>query len=90
MVPHVRPLSHSLSMTSNETPADRYRRKLAHGRAPEDNLRRFQTLQRKAFELLQSNPQALAAFHQRNRRKRRASEVAKLFAMLRPRRSDDR
>ena len=72
-----------------DSPADRYRRKLAHRRSPEENLARFERLQREAFELLRSNPKALAAFHRRNRRKRRTSEAAKLLAKLKAQTSND-
>ena len=51
---------------------------------PEQRMERFVALQEEAWTVLSSNPEALEAFHNRNRRKRRQSEVHALLSKLRP------
>jgi hypothetical protein len=50
--------------------------------SPEARLERFASLQSSAWRTLNSNPQALAAFHARNRKVRRHSNCQKLAAEM--------
>ena len=50
---------------------------------PEERMDRFNALQEAAGRVLSLNPAALAAFHQRNRRCRRESQVQLLLARIR-------
>ena len=49
---------------------------------PDQRLARFGALQATAMRVLASNPAALAAFHQRNRRCRRQSQVQALLTKI--------
>ncbi len=49
---------------------------------PEQRLQRFEQLQKLAFQTLESNPQALLAFHKRNHHQRRLASVIELERRL--------
>ncbi len=59
------------------------RKRRAWALTPEQRLARFVALQAAAESTLASNPEALAAFHRRNRRQRRESRVRLLERQLR-------
>ncbi len=50
---------------------------------PAQRMARFDALQADAWRALASNPAALTAFHQRNHRSRRQSELRTLLSKLR-------
>lgn len=70
-----------LSEITSSTARKRQRRDLSL--SPEERLAKFETLQANAMQILSSNPDAYAAFHVRNRRRRRQSEVQKFLQKIR-------
>lgn len=63
--------------------SERKRLRRAMALTSEERMERFNALQEAAGRVLSSNPAALAAFHQRNRRCRRESQVQLLLAQIR-------
>ena len=53
-----------------------------HSLTPQERMERFDALQAAAMKELESNPEALAEFHRRNRFRRRQSQVQLLLAKL--------
>ncbi len=54
-----------------------------HALSPQERMQKFAALQAAAMKELESNPEALAEFHRRNRFRRRQSQVQLLLAKLR-------
>lgn len=71
------------TLTSTESKRRRRNWALTHS----ERMARFAALQATAWQALASNPIALAAFHQRNRRIRRQSQVQLLLLKLRSQKS---
>ena len=74
-------LRDTLSSTENK------RRRRDWALTHSERMARFAVLQATAWQALESNPFALAAFHQRNRRIRRQSQVQSLLLKIRSQKS---